>query len=291
MNNFKDRLLSVLCGRKLYPWAASLGISRGAAESMNKGNIPGSEILTAIRRKENVCLTWLVSGEGKRYSVDMHDSDAEFAEKLKMHDIVGNKWNIAVIFDKTRLVVCLASPTTYIYKNKQIDYITYEVITGPVGFETQDVLLDCFERTKQIQYEPKSHWWFSIVDSKQLNLLIQGHIGSIAAFGDGPKFGQKIKVAPMLPIARLDGELEPMFRKLRLNIEEEADAQSENVASKELMQAVITLVEQTAQIEDIELSIEQKAKVYTAVYRHAQKKGMNHNQLDPDLAASVLDVI
>ena len=258
---------------------------------MNKNNIPGSEILTAIMRKENVCLTWLVSGEGKKYNVDMHESDAEFAEKLKMHDIVGNKWNVAVVFDKTRLVVCLASPTTYIYKDKHIDYITHEVLTGPVGFETQDVLLDCFERTKQIQDKQTSHWWFSNVDSKQLDPLIHGRIGPIAAFGDGTEFGQKIKVTPLLPVARLDGELELMFRALRLNIEEEPDAQSEDVASKELMQAVIALVEQTAQIEDIELSIEQKAKIYTAVYRHAQKKGMNHTQLDPVLATSLLDVL
>lgn len=291
MNNFKDRLLLVLCGRKLYPWAASLGISRGAAESMNKGNVPGSEILTAIMRKENVCLSWLVSGEGKRYSVDIHDSDVEFAEKLKMHDIVGNKWNVAVVFDKSRLVVCLASATTYIYKDKQIDYITHEVLTGPVGFETQNMLLDCFERTKQIQDEPKSHWWFSGVETKYLNLLIQGQIGPIAAFGDGLEFGQKIKVAPMLPLRRLDDEMEHMFEGLRLNTEEKVDAQSEDVTSKELMQAVITLVEQTAQIEDIQLSIEQKAKVYTAVYRHAKKKGMDHKQLDPVLVTSVLDVL
>lgn len=78
--DFSERLRLVLNGRKIYPWATILGASRGAAETMKKGNIPGPDILNAIHHREHVSLSWLVSGDGPAFRIYHYACDQSFSE-------------------------------------------------------------------------------------------------------------------------------------------------------------------------------------------------------------------
>ena len=59
----------MLGARRLYPWASTIGVSKGAAEKMQKGVIPGSEILRIVHLYEGVELTWLVTGRGRPFCI------------------------------------------------------------------------------------------------------------------------------------------------------------------------------------------------------------------------------
>ena len=284
MENFRDRLEFILSGRKIHPWAASLGVSKGAAENMWKGNAPGPEILNAIMLKENINLSWFLSGEGSPFMVRRCETDAEFADTIRNYDVVNNQWRLLLCTDGSRLLIFLSRPQTYQYKEKNIEYHAFEVITGPVGALIHQALLDAYDKTISAPKEVATITWSAAqLGFSELSKLIQGEVGPIQAFGDGKK------VKPIISTHYVDGP-DAIIRKIIINNEASSTANYSEVRT-ELMRAIIRLVEQTAEDESISLSIEDKAKIYTSLYRHAERRGVSSKDLDRSNILSILEVI
>ena len=177
---FPERLKKVLSGRKLYPWAADLGISKGAAESMGKGNLPGPEIQHLIMRRENVSLTWLNTGRGNPYLVDCYLTADEMAEVVADHLIDSDDWKVVLHAGDGVVVVELSMPAEFDYKGKAIPYTVYEFIAGPVGRSLVTTLAD---------YGGRQGLWVSDLPADRVSRLVTGDIGVRTLYGDQKQAG------------------------------------------------------------------------------------------------------
>ena len=144
-----DRIKHLLDGRKVHPWAAAIGVSKGSIESVMKlGGMLGGDALSAIRRCENARIDWILDGRGAPYSVSCVTSD-ETAEDL-LQDLLEENWNIAIVTDSQRIALVLAQPGSFDVKDgkddagvqqyRSIDYTVIEIITGIIGRRTMDLV-------------------------------------------------------------------------------------------------------------------------------------------------------
>lgn len=144
-----DRIKHLLDGRKVHPWAAAIGISKGSIESVMKlGGMLGGDALSAIHRCENARIDWILDGRGAPYSVSCVTSD-EAAEEL-LQDLLDENWNIAIVTDSQRIALVLAQQGSFEVKDgkddggvqqyRTIDYTIIEVIVGHIGRRTMDLV-------------------------------------------------------------------------------------------------------------------------------------------------------
>ena len=78
--NFIERLAQVLAERKPTPWGERLGFNKSTVSRIFSGVVPGSEILNAIMRYENISLSWLLSGKGDQFLIERVQTPAEFSD-------------------------------------------------------------------------------------------------------------------------------------------------------------------------------------------------------------------
>ena len=283
MDNFRRRLDLILQGRKIYPWAASLGVSKGVAESMSKGVIPGSEILNAIMCKENVNISWLLSGEGPIYRVFHYATDMSFAMTIDAYEVAQEGWNISLCIYESLLAVVLSRTEQYTYKDKKIDYQAHKLITGPCGNMTIDVLKELYENTL---FNNHGRYRIYRLNSGDFYFLVEG-VTSPAVYTYNAIITDAVQ---MNNEDFAYQEPQPHFEKL---IKDIGLVQKEKTfeLSIELMRASINLVDETAQEEGVTLSTDDKAKIYTAIYRHAERKNINAKDLDSTNVLSLLEVM
>lgn len=127
---FQYRLEQVLSGRRPYPWAESLGITRGTVGRMLKGEIPGPEILGLIMRAENVSITWLTTGVGAPYLVHWCATDEACRQHLdELLALPG--WRVHLLTDGGRVrVLVLHCRAEVEYKGAAIPYTELAVLAG-----------------------------------------------------------------------------------------------------------------------------------------------------------------
>lgn len=144
-----DRITHLLDGRKTYPWALSIGISKGSMESVMKlGGMLGGEALSAIGRCENARVDWVLDGRGAPYSVACVTSD-ESAEEL-LQDLLEENWRITIVTDSRRIALVLDQPGSFEVKDgkddagvqqyRTIDYSIIEVIVGHIGRHAMELV-------------------------------------------------------------------------------------------------------------------------------------------------------
>jgi|GEM_PF-2350895 len=144
-----DRINYLLDGRKLYPWAQSIGISKGSIEGVMKlGGMLGGDALSAIGRCENARVDWLLEARGKPYLVNCVTSDEEAKEVLE--DLLIERWNITIVSDGKRIALVLVQPGSFDVKDgkdddgaqrfRTIGYPIVEVIAGVIGHDTMDLV-------------------------------------------------------------------------------------------------------------------------------------------------------
>jgi hypothetical protein len=138
-----DRITQVLDGRKIYPWAKAIGISKGSIEAIMKlGGMPGADVLTALRRSENVRLEWILEGRGSPFAVTVCATDAEAAELLV--DMTRTEtWSLTVVWDTSRVALVLEQPGSYGVKDgkddkdrqlyREVPYRIADILVGRVG--------------------------------------------------------------------------------------------------------------------------------------------------------------
>lgn len=125
---------------KKHQWGKARGFSAGVVDRIFRGQIPGHEVLNAISMYDNVSLTWLVSGLGSPYLVFSGSADDEVAEQLQ--EFLSEKWSIVILSAPSNKedAIVLMRPSTYEYKEKEIEYLDLKILVGPIGLMTSQLL-------------------------------------------------------------------------------------------------------------------------------------------------------
>ncbi|KEI71207.1 hypothetical protein GV64_11050 [Endozoicomonas elysicola] len=251
-----------------------MGASRGAAENMGKGNIPGPEILKMIRKRECISIGWLVAGDGVPFQLENCQGPDDL-ENMLNNDVKTSNEPVSLHFftDGQRLMLIQSVPGKYEYKEKQIPYQHYRMIPVPIAQETAAVV-----RRHHMRNPDQSFHEHRITQTQMVSLL-DGQLGPYQLLGDKNN-------APMLVPFRGLSSTDALFQELLDNQPMEQNA----TISTQLMRSVIQCVDDTAFEEGINLSIEERARVYTAIYRHAQRAGVLADQLDSNSIVTALEL-
>ena len=178
-NEFKQRLEWMLAGRKVTPWAKEMGLTSGTMGRLSKGEVPGPEILTAIMRRENVSISWLVDGKGLPFIVDTHFTDDSLLTMLRMH-AADAPYSVCFTLnaDRGMAVFIFSQPASYyIKKGKPLEYRQIEVVIGPYTQKIRNALIH--------QRITASTTKAFLLDDLEFSSLIRGQYGTYQLFGDG----------------------------------------------------------------------------------------------------------
>ena len=147
---------------------------------MSQGIPPGQKILGIIQKLENVSLSWLVDGVGQPFLTRRAESDAEAARYLEAL-LVDEDWTVYLLTDRIRTALVLTQPAQIQHKDKRIPYRALEVITGPIGERTLEILNSREEiLRKEISTDTMDRIWagemgsWKLLGSKQSPGVIDG---------------------------------------------------------------------------------------------------------------------
>ncbi|KEI69309.1 hypothetical protein [Endozoicomonas elysicola] len=282
LSPFKDRLDYLLAGRKLYPWAANLGISRGAAEKMQKGQTPGSEILKAISLQEGVELTWLVTGEGRAFRIYNASDSNDFSEQI-MRMLASQRadtQNIYLCHDNQRIVIAVSTEKEYQYRSEIIQYQAWELYSGKFSQTLYDIIAKHF--SLRDSEEREVNWYNAYVRPAELTSIIKGEMQPLILFGD-----QK-RVSPLLTLVQvhdINKVLKPLLDNMTVS-----PTCSDSISS-DLLYNVIDEVNFFCDRQAPSLNMKQRAKLYTAIYNHCQRASSDPQNSAASILPSLLDVI
>ena len=265
--NFSERLTKVLDGRKPTPWGKGIGLNSATTSGLFAGKQPGSEILNAIMRKENVSLSWLLSGKGPQFLIN-HCQTAEAFYDLLGDLLEEERWNdIYVCNAPNGLTVVLTQPGQYDYKGTPIDYTVIEVLNGPVN----DDLIQGLSAEKDIGEQNKysSHVHFCRLNEQDARDISNGCAGTFDLFGDSNTQG-------ILEYSSRTDYLEDLVPTATTPTE---------AADPQLLRAVIEQFEKVLIEEGITLTASARARAITAMYRHAAKT----SEVDPLVALAIIE--
>ena len=268
--NFIERLAQVLAERKPTPWGERLGFNKSTVSRIFSGVVPGSEILNAIMRYENISLSWLLSGKGDQFLIERVQTPAEFSDLLEAHTS-GEIWeSIYVCNAPNGLAVILTQPGRKLdYKGKELDYTVIEVINGPVDSGLVEMLKGekeigdanaCHSNVYLCQLEEQDAWNLS-----------NGFMGTFALLGDNEYRG-------LLEVAESAENVEDLLPTHSLKT-------GEQPVDTRLMRGVIELVDNVIIEEGIQLDTAVRARIITAAYRSAEKKG----EVDPITISAIIE--
>lgn len=263
MESFSDRLGQLLAGRKIHPWAAALGVSKGAAETMGRGQVPGAEILRLIRFREGVSLGWLVTGDGAPFVLEHCEDGAMLAQELS-HEAAqcDGALELHLFGDGPAQLLLLARPGRLQYRQQPQDYRYVRLWT---------LSLSSLPESLKCQGD-RYAWYWHQCDAQQLAALRAGELGPWLLLDSG-------RLPPPRPLS------DPLSRLC------DSAPPAVGLISTGLMRAVIRLVEATAEEEGLVLTADQRARVYTGVYRHAQRLGLAADALGDAQVRLLLEVL
>jgi len=225
---------------------------------INAGEIPGQDVLLLISRVENVSLSWLLDGRGSPFCCHNCETPEEFCEELsaELEDQAFDQITV-VNSGSAPVVIFEQAATDTLKKDKTYDYRRLTILSGPWSKEIRQILIGLIDQpnvTPLAMHEP------------QVAAIRKGELGTFLLFGDEKHTGI---LASAMPDKTL--ELLPNHRQLKHNIEPSDEEGSLPLPS--IMRSAIVAVERSCQTYGVELSPFDKAKAYTAVYRHIVKKG------------------
>jgi|GEM_PF-3300183 len=264
MDQFSQRLTRLLAGRKIHPWAAALGVSKGAAETMGKGQVPGAEILRLIRLKEGASIGWLVTGDGSPFVVE-HCAEPEWlAQQLAQAHTADGQPELHLFSDGQKFCLLLRCQAQLKYRQKTLAYHNHRLFRLAFREPPSSQLWEQCQRFC---------CWQHSLSSQHLQQLSIGELSPLTLLSQVRPGGKPLSDPSVLLHDAVQNSVQP------------------SLISTELMRAVIMLVDNTAQEEQISLSAEQRARVYTATYRHAERCGLDASHLDSRQVSCLLDLL
>lgn len=262
MELFSHRLGQLLAGRKIHPWGAALGVSKGAAETMSKGQVPGAEILRLIRYQEGVSLGWLVTGDGAPFVLEHCDDPRTLAQALADEAEQG-PLTLHLFGAGREQVLLLTRPGQLQYRQRRQAYRHVRLWTLALPALPPLLQVQCAEH----------RWLWHDCDAAQLSQLKAGELGPWLLLDSG-------QLPSAVPLA------DPLTQ-----LQQALQTGAQGQISTALMRAVIQLVDDTAQEQQLVLDVGQRARVYTAVYRHAQRLQLEADALSGDQLQTLFEVV
>lgn len=175
---FGARLQWLLSGRTITPWSKKLGLSAGTVKRMKDGHKPGSDILTALMRTENVSLNWIMEGKGLPFMLDVHTDQHAFMNMIRQHDSDADYTvYVSVDIERHLVAVIFAQPASYEFKNHTIEYTQIEVLVGPWS---QALRNDVVHGMLFVH----SHLQFFTMTDLEWKTFTRGQFGTYALLGD-----------------------------------------------------------------------------------------------------------
>ncbi len=279
--DFRERLDYVLAGRKIYPWAKSLGISRGAAESINGGTIPGSAILRAIHDKEFVNISWLISGDGMPFRTYYALSSFDLHNILEDHvrtDIFDK--TVYICADTTRIAIFLSSPATYDFKGETVTYTKWDGYAGDFSHSIYDLLLSAYRGVSQFNSD---QWFSAMVTPNDLIEIFRGKRSPIHLFGDGNKLNPALKTRPV-------HDIEKEFAPLLNQLDEQQSAMfisSDANIHPDILCSVIDTIDSRLVSSGKTISLDQKSRLYSTIYNECKTRNISPDAI-PEITYKVL---
>ncbi|WP_299732335.1 hypothetical protein [uncultured Endozoicomonas sp.] len=297
-STFSKRVFYVLGNRKLHPWCATLGLSKGAADSIRADVIPGPGILLGIHRQERVNISWLLSGEGKPFIIDRVDTEQAFLDLFSKamarpdgYDPKADTWarKIYLCHDKKRLLIAIAKPNaTYIHRTRknetEVKYTKWALIHGPFSEALFRLIADQFSLTKSMK---SVEWFVSAMPQDAMGSMISGEYGPVVQFGDGKKQPPK---ASIVPVTDIEVELQPLRETLhqRVVVKEMVYNQGGSI---DLMTDVAKRLELHRNMSGDLMQFEERWRVYKHIYDYCARKGVAPNEIDDSTISNFLEVL
>jgi hypothetical protein len=258
-----NKVLSfILDDRKKTPWGKSLGMSPSAITKMfNHGVYPADKYLTKIMKVENASLDALWGAAVAPFIVQRTNHARETNLQLDQH-LRDEKQNIYLITSETKVndeypVFVLSVPVVEnIGGVDELKYESVHVITGPTNHETANLL-----REESVN--------FKTLPEKDFRELATGYKGTYFLFGKGNLLDAK-------PIE---------FTEMNSILCKEA------TNSAALLNRVMELVDESILEEGADVSPEQHRKLVVELYSYALKEGLIKDEVNPNIAQSMLRII
>ncbi|WP_157674087.1 hypothetical protein [Endozoicomonas ascidiicola] len=283
-SKFQDRLKFLLNGRKIYPWAQSLGVSRGAAEKIYvKGVIPGPEILRAIYYKEGVDLSWFITGEGAPFrvysAVDKSDFYCRISEMLERYK--GSIYELFFLYNQEFLFIAASSIQHYTYKEKELSYKAWELLSGPNWWDIVSLLAMEFPHN-EIGY--KVNWYHCRTHSKRFGSIRRGEFSPSMLFGDGPHS------VGWFDLERIS-QFEDLESGLRRGLDYSSWQQENHYISSSMFNEIAMEVNFFCDKQELSLGEAARVKLYIAVYNHCMRTGERPRAAVSHTLPNLLDVV
>jgi len=262
LNIFLDRINFILQGRKITPWAKSIGLSNGDVSRIKDGKIPGPEKLVPICRTENISLNWLLEGVGEPYMVHHTFTDEETAELVSSH-ANDERWQILVLKNNVYPAIVLTLPAIMQVGKNEVKYTAVEIIAGPMDAETLKAIMSAGSETHEIS-----------LDEFTMRRLYAGKVSNQEIFGNAEISFYSQQLTPFnneLPVANKVAEKPTTY------------------IIDELMRKAIYYIEDACLEDGIILSPKQKSRAYTALYKHMLRT--HTTELDSNTVMAILDSI
>lgn len=177
--HFGKRFKFVLQGQTANPWAKTVGLSTGTVTRMSHDNVPGQDVLTAIMRKENVNLSWLLSGRGQPFMVDTHLLVSSCISQIKLHLADTAEYSVYWMSSEELNLSCVvfAQPAGYQFKDTFVQYYQIEILCSHYSEDIETLM----RSLKQDKAASVKH---VILAETQLRALVGGQLGTYSLLGD-----------------------------------------------------------------------------------------------------------
>ncbi|KDM91385.1 hypothetical protein [Photobacterium galatheae] len=272
MSNFESRLNFLLADRKQTPWGKALGFPSATISAIFGGRVPGEKFLYTIRRAENVNLDWLLTGEGRPFFVDQISNPEFFADKVQTMLEDEPHWQLYICSLGERSILVFEQPGQWAYKgDKMIDIRITEVLVGP-GSEALTKVLREFPNRSNIK--------IPLLSPEDEEAIATGQVGTYRLFESNNA---------LLANNRPAKESDLQFYSAHEPTANTTD--TEEPIKLGLMRAVVALVEDCASELNETLSSDQKSRVITAVYRQADRLGLQPEDLTAENIRTAIDVV
>ncbi|WP_120510942.1 transcriptional regulator [Photobacterium salinisoli] len=272
MNDFVSNLEFLLAGRKQTPWGKSLGFPSATISRMFNGAIPGDKVLFAIRRSENVNLDWLLTGKGRPFYVDQVNTAESFSKTVHIMLEDEPHLDVYVCSLGERTILVFDQEGTWSHAGSNPIHVHFlEVLVGPGSKELAAVLRN-FPHREQIK--------IPLLSPEDEESIATGQVGTYRLFDS-----EDALLANHRPAK--DSDLQ-FYSPETAGTTKPAD---DEPVKLDLMRTIVALVEDCAIELGENLNSDQKSRVITAVYRQADRLGLQPEDLTAENIRTAIDVV
>ncbi len=269
LNNLGPRLDFILAGRKKHPWGKTLGFTSGMVNRVFSEEALSWEALRVIMYAENVRPGWLAEGKNcSPFSTHTISEYEDYPVSLSEYIDDDHNWNVVIATDLTHITLILHQQAEYEHRDKSFPYNSVVILNGP----TSSALLPSLTK---LNAEKRLN--ILKLNRDKLRELGTGWVSNLELFGDDKNTGL---IQLQSPISQ--NELESLVRTEKPN--------NTNLIDISLMRCIVRMLEDIQLEEGLTLSPEEKSKVVTAAYRHAQRLDLTPEKLDPHIVLSLIEV-